>query len=285
VTQSTLTQERYFKLSGGGNDFIALAEPAADPQPHDVRALCRRGVSLGADGLFVLRQEQEGVRMHYWNADGLPAELCLNGTRCAALLSDHLEWSDGRVVIFTDAGPIMASSAGTDTITLDVPPPSSRLEEITVELEAESWRGWRVDIGVPHFVIPWRKSLAQAPVATLGAALCHADEFQPRGTNVMFVRYPSPNVLEIRSFERGVEAETQACGTGILAATAVGLSVRMLTLPAEAITLGGFPFLVTGKTEDGRLFSWSLTGDARLLATGEIERAATVEPETPVWSA
>jgi diaminopimelate epimerase len=226
--------------------------------------------------------------MDHWNADGQPSELCLNGTRCAARLASHLGWADELVVIVTPSGRILAHPAGPDTITLDVPLPSTSPEELSVQLESGTWRGWRTRIGVPHFVLVWPSSLAKAPVAQLGPALRHSPEF-PAGTNVMFVRYPAAetpdqSTLEIRSFERGVEAETLACGSGILAATYVGLHLGRLSFPIDVVTLGGFPFTVTGSAHDGQLASWSLTGDARLLVAGELKSAATTEPEPTEWA-
>jgi diaminopimelate epimerase len=283
-----LSETRFFKLSGGGNDFIAFAKPERDPGPDEIRSLCRRGVSLGADGLFVLRPDAGGIRMDHWNADGRPSELCLNGTRCAARLASHLGWADELVVIITPSGRILAHPSGPDRITLDVPLPSAAPEELSIGLESGTWQGWRTRIGVPHFVLEWPESLANAPVAGLGSALRHAPEF-PEGTNVMFVRYlvsdgKDQSTFEIRSFERGVEAETLACGSGILAATFVGLHLGKLAFPIDVLTLGGFPFSVTGSTLDGQLVSWSLTGDARLLAEGELQKAAMSEAEPPAWS-
>jgi diaminopimelate epimerase len=279
---------RFFKLSGGGNDFIAFARPDRDPKANEIRALCRRGVSLGADGLFVLRPDAGGVRMDYWNADGSPGELCLNGTRCAARLAFHLGWEEDLVVIITPSGRILAHPQETDTITLDVPLPPGPAEQISVQLESGPWQGWRTRIGVPHFVVEWPRSLTDAPVEQLGPALRHAPDF-PDGTNVMFVRFPvqetpGESVLEVRSFERGVEAETLACGSGILASTQVGIQVGRLSFPVEVVTPGGFPFSVNGSAPHGQLASWSLTGDARVLAEGELQQSALIETIAPEWS-
>ena len=187
-----LNETHFFKLSGGGNDFIALAKPQRNPEPSEIRSLCRRGVSLGADGLFVLRPDAGGIRMDYWNADGKPSELCLNGTRCAARLASHLGWAEELAVIITPSGRILAHPSGPNTITLDVPLPSATPETLSVQLESGTWQGWRTRIGVPHFVLLWPESLADAPVVELGSVLRHAPEF-PDGTNVMFVRYPVPD--------------------------------------------------------------------------------------------
>jgi diaminopimelate epimerase len=139
-------------------------------------------------------------------------------------------------------------------------------------------------IGVPHLVIFWPNSLAEAPVEDLGAALRWASEFAPDGTNVDFIRFPTPDQLEIRTYERGVEAETLACGTGILASTIVGLERGVASLPLRATTMGGFPLQVSGEATGGRPTRWSLTGDARIVVIGELQPAALVATEPPEWT-
>jgi diaminopimelate epimerase len=279
-----------YRLSGGGNDFLALVEPAEAPDGHRIRAWCRRGVSLGADGLFVLRREGDGVRMDYYNADGRRADLCLNGTRCAVRLADHLGWSSGRVAIDTGAGRIWgqaddSSALGARAVRLELAPPTEPPRRRTVEIEGHPWEGWYAVVGVPQFVIEWPGSLAGAPLAELGPPLRRHPGFGAAGTNVMFVRFLSPDRLEIRSYERGVEAETLACGTGVLAAAAVALCEGSLRAPIRALTAGGFEFVVDGKVDArGRVESWTLTGDARLLARLELEPGADVAPPPASWT-
>lgn len=100
------------------------------------------------------------------------------------------------------------------------------------------------------------------------------------------MRFPAPHRLEIRSFERGVEAETLACGTGVLAATAVGLLLNLAKLPLSATTLGGFTLTVDGQTVDSALKNWSLAGDARILGIVELTpEAGLPAPPAPHWSA
>jgi diaminopimelate epimerase len=271
--------------SGGGNDFLALVEPSADPSAEQIAAWCARGVSVGADGLFTLRRTGEGVAMSYWNADGKPAALCVNGTRCAARLALELGWADGALSIATGAGVLKAERLGATTIALELPPPAMLPRATSVEIDGRAHEGWFVAVGVPHFVVVWPESLAACPVATLGARLRHHAEFAPAGTNVDFVRFPDRNRLEIRSFERGVEAETLACGTGVLAAVAVGLQAGLAKLPVVARTMGGFELVVDGATVDSAPSRWTLAGDARLLATLELTgEAALPAPGSPRWA-
>src|SRR3954454_12501271 len=123
---------RFYKLSGSGNDFLALAEPAETPDPETIRAWCRRGVSLGGDGLFLLRREAAGVVMDYFNADGYPADLCLNGTRCAAQLAFHLGWAEGTVRLRTGAGEVAARRLDGSRVAVDLPVPAEPPREIAV---------------------------------------------------------------------------------------------------------------------------------------------------------
>jgi diaminopimelate epimerase len=273
-----------YRLSGGGNDFLALAEPRRAPNAERIRAWCTRGLSLGADGLFVLRRLDGEVTMDYFNADGHPAQLCLNGTRCAARLAFHLGWATDRVEIRTGAGVVIASASDGDDVRLDLAPPRHPPVRRTAEIDGTSWGGFYCVVGVPVFVLPWRGSLRDAPVAELGARLRAHPTFGDAGANVMFVhRLPSQR-LEIRSYERGVEAETLACGTGVLAASSVAV-VEGCSLPIQVLTGGGCEFVVDGEVDsEGHLVRWSLEGDARLLARLSPEDGAERLPEPPAWT-
>jgi diaminopimelate epimerase len=234
----------FFKVSGSGNDFLALAEPLETPDPETIRAWCRRGVSLGADGLFVIRRAGGGpppVTMDYFNADGLPADLCLNGTRCAAQLAFHLGWAAGGVEMRTGAGTFAARRLDEERVAVDLPTPDGPDGEprpLTLEIGGRPHAGFRILVGVPHFVLPWPGGLAEAPVRELGREIRHHPAFGPPGANVNFVRFPETHRLEIRTFERGVEDETLSCGTGVLASAAVGLATGKSRLPLHVITEG-----------------------------------------------
>jgi diaminopimelate epimerase len=269
----------FYKLSGGGNDFVALVEPPQGPTAESVRALCRRGLSVGADGLFVLRRTGTGARMDYFNADGRSAELCLNGARCAVRLAHHLGWGDDGIILQTGAGALRGRAVGDTESSVEVPVPE-RPMELTVDLGEESLHGWRLRVGVPHFVLIRTGSLASAPVGELGPALRSHPVFGVDGTNVNFVRFTAPDSFDIRSYERGVEAETLACGTGVLAAAVVGRLLGRLELPAGAQTLGGF---VLRLEEGASPTTWLLTGDARILAGGHLEPGAERLPPPPGW--
>jgi diaminopimelate epimerase len=287
----------FFKVSGSGNDFVALAEPAADPAPEQIHAWCRRGVSLGADGVFALRRsgprtggggddggsgndddghddggggaDDQGaeVWMAYWNAGGDAADLCLNGTRCAAQLAFHLGWATSEVRVHTPAGAFRARRLDAERVAIDLDVEVAAPRELTVEVDGTPRAGWVVTVGVPHFLLPWTGDLDAAPVVELGRALRWHAAFQPAGTNVDFVRFADSRRLEIRTFERGVEDETLSCGTGVVAAAALGLALGRLAGPVTAGTRGGFALTVDRDPATGR---FTLGGDARIVAAGTL---------------
>jgi diaminopimelate epimerase len=265
----------FFKVSGSGNDFVALADPAADPTPETIRAWCKRGVSLGADGVFALRRAGgEAVAMTYWNADGNPAELCLNGTRCAAQLAFHLGWAADDVAVHTTAGPFRAHRVDSRRVALDLgdlETTESAPRELTADVDGQSWSGFSVPVGVPHFLLPWSGDLDAAPVVSAGRPLRHHARFQPAGTNVSFVQYAGEHQAAIRTYERGVEDETLSCGTGVVAAARLGVALGQVAFPVVARTRGGFELTVDRDPVNRR---FTLAGDARVVACGELLEGA-----------
>jgi len=281
-----------FRVSGAGNDFLALVEPPAPPAPETIRAWCRRGVSLGADGVFSLRRVDEGrerdtasrVEIVYWNADGGEAALCVNATRCAAQLAFHLGWAERAVTVRTGAGPFAARQVSTDEIALEMAPPSEEPRAVSFTYQLD---GWAMTVGVPHAIVKWEQDLATCPVSDFGPIIRRHELFGEAGANANFVRYPSPHELDIRTYERGVEAETLACGSGVLAAVAVGVRTGQLELPARASTKGGFVLTVDGEiAADGRRIArWTMAGDARVLACIETFPGAEQPLPAPLWEA
>jgi diaminopimelate epimerase len=295
----------FFKVSGSGNDFVALAEPAADPAPEQIHAWCRRGVSLGADGVFALRRsgpragggggggdggqgdgDESGsgnggadraaeVSMAYWNAGGDAADLCLNGTRCAAQLAFHLGWARSEVRVRTAAGAFRARRLDAERVALDLDVEVAAPRELAVELDGTPRAGWVVTVGVPHFLLQWPSDLGEAPVVELGRALRWHSAFQPAGTNVDFISFADSRRLEVRTYERGVEDETLSCGTGVVAAVALGLAFGRLSAPVTVATRGGFDLTVDRDPATGR---FTLAGDARIVAAGILLPGASVGP-------
>lgn len=264
----------FFLVSGAGNDFIALVEHPAPPA-QTVDAWCRRGVSVGADGLFTLRRVAEGrYALSYRNADGAEAALCLNAARCAARLAFDQEPDASSLAIETKAGTLIAEPVDATRTAVWVEAPATN-RPMTLRANGHNYQGRHIDVGVPHFVLWWPGDLGEAPVASLGPLLRAHPDLGDEGANVHFVGLDPAKGFHIRSFERGVEAETLACGTGVVAAAACAIAEKGLSLPLVAWTRGGFDLQLEGerKGHDGTPF-WRLSGDARIVARGSIEDAA-----------
>ncbi len=262
-------------VSGAGNDFIALLDRPIPPV-ETVKAWCRRGVSVGADGLFSLRRLTDGrYALDYANADGVRADLCLNAARCAARLAFDQEPSASRVQIETAAGTLTAEPLD-DTRTAVLVPAPGPGRPMTLHTNSRTCPGRRIDVGVPHFVIWWPTDLDEAPVASLGPILRAHPDLGREGANVHFVGLDQPEGFRIRSFERGVEAETLACGTGVVAAAACAIAEGRLSLPVVAATRGGCALdLEAGPPDPAGAVRWRLSGDARIVASGRIRDTAT----------
>ncbi len=216
--------------------------------------------------------------MVHYNADGGQTELCLNGSRCAAALAFHLGWAEGELRLATGAGVLRARQAGANRVAIELPDIVSEPESRALSSSGEVFHGWLLTVGVPHFVLPWFETLTSAPVGSLGKILRAHPDLGTAGANVNFVRFISEGRCELRTYERGVEAETLACGTGVVATVAAGVAADELGVPAAALTAGGYELVVNGGP------SWVLEGDARILARGELFGGASAVPSPPAWS-
>ena len=269
----------FFFVTGAGNDFIALLD-CPIPPVETVQAWCRRGVSVGADGLFSLRRVTDGrYALDYANADGAHADLCLNAARCAARLAFDQEPSASSVQIETAAGTLTAEPLDETRTAVLVPAPGPGRPMI-LHTNSRTYTGRRIDVGVPHFVLWWQTDLDEAPVGSLGPILRAHPDLGREGANVHFVGLDPPEGFRIRSFERGVEAETLACGTGVVATAACAIAEGRLSLPLVATTRSGCELhLEEGPLEPAGAVRWRLSGDARIVASGRIRDTAT--PRVP----
>lgn len=284
---------RFTKMSGAGNDFVVLVEPPENLDFVELsRLLCRRGTSIGADGLFTLQRIPSGARMIHYNADGGVAELCLNGTRCAAAMALRLGWTaerhSGRVVIETGAGPVCAE-ASPEGIRMQVPPPGP-VEAVVLEVDQVDLMGSGLptdpdrpdrllastcNTGVPHLVVRVdAEVLATLDLDRFGPPLRAHPDLGPAGANVNFLA-ASDDLAVLRTFERGVEGETLACGTGAVACAAVLLHGRDGQRVLQ--TRGGSRLAVQARNDGEGERSWTLEGDARFVFEGTIESGALVD--------
>ena len=289
---------RFTKMSGAGNDFVVLVDPPSGLELDELsRLLCRRGTSVGADGLFTLHRIPGGARMTHHNADGGVAELCLNGTRCAAAMALRLGWGEhdtDRVLIETGAGPVRAGRGG-EGIRMQVPVPGP-VRDLALDLgdraggldlahiglptqpgEPTQVRASFCDTGVPHLVVEVAPEvLPSLDLDRLGPPLRGHSALGPAGANVDFVATTGEPVA-LRTFERGVEGETLACGTGAVACAAVRL--RGADGACTFRTRGGFDLLVEARSSATGT-DWTLTGEARFVFEGILGDGALVRTRT-----
>jgi len=261
------------KMNGAGNDFVLLDNRHGSLALTDtqIARLCDRHRGVGADGLLLVEKPegQADFRMRYYNADGREAEMCGNGARCFARFVNRLAPSaHGKVTFETPAGLISATLHG-DQVSLGMSQPGPFAEGVALDAAGQNLTVYSINTGVPHALV-LVDNLDGTDVSSLGAALRHHHQFQPRGTNVNFVRQLGPQDLAIRTYERGVEAETLACGTGVVAAA---LGIAALTgaeSPIRVLVKGGDTLSVDFlRTKDG--FSHVvLSGPADFAFEGDI---------------
>jgi diaminopimelate epimerase len=265
--------ERFVKMAGGGNDFILFEADGRRLGAEDERRLaliCRRGLSVGADGvLFLSGGEADRVRLDYYNADGRLASFCANGTRCAARYAVARRLVSGNApVLETGFGPIPAVVEDGE-VTLRLPPLPLPGDPIRVEGEGLPPAGTPMHVGVPHLVLFVEGDLETLPVSALGRAL-RRHPLMPEGANVNFVRANGSGGIRVRTYERGVEAETLACGSGVVASAAVAARLGLVSPPVTCGTKSGVDFTVDFREEDGRLIDVTLRGDAREIFSAKL---------------
>lgn len=281
----------FTKMTGAGNDFVVVdarrqrVSSLHAQWPSVGRALCDRHLGIGADGLLVLeRSSRADVRMRVINADGSEAKMCGNGARCAALYLTSPQSivhspQPKKVTIEAKAGVLSAVVRG-ERVALRMTDPAGLQLEQTVRVGSKRIRLGFVDTGVPHAVVSVA-ALDAVDVTRLGRALRYHRDFLPKGTNVNFIQTDArrPNCLRIRTYERGVEGETLACGTGVAAAAIVHVltasnghatgsrRVDVETRSGDRLTVS---FTVTPKGDTLRMSDVVLEGPARRVFDGAV---------------
>jgi diaminopimelate epimerase len=267
-------------MSGAGNDFIVLDGPTADARgdglPDWIRKICLRGVAVGADGVLVVRAlEKDRISVEFWNPDGSQA-FCGNGTRCAARYACLTGLSGSSPVLATAVGDVPAVVEPGGGVRLTLPPVVDHGMR-TLEAGGETITGRFVVAGVPHFVVQV-DDVASAPIRRWGPAVRSHAEFGAAGTNLDLISCSESGEVHIRTWERGVEGETLACGTGAVAAGATvaaargGGEVRVRTWSGAALSV-----MLQG--ESGAHTAVILAGDARVVFRGELDPEALTVPE------
>ena len=268
----------FTKMSGAGNDFIVFDNRSGEFQgdiAEVVRRLCSRGLSVGADGVILVgRSKRADVRMEYWNSDGGRAEFCANGTRCVARFAVLRGFARGpRVRIETDQGVLETTVHADEKVSIPIPGVFHAVMKKPIRIDALSLDGSYAMAGVPHYVVPV-KNLWVNGIEELGRKIRNHPEFQPDGINVDFVTVKARDLVQIRTYERGVEKETLSCGSGCVAAALVLANQGQVDSPVSMKTRSGLVLTVSWESADPEYRGVLLTGDARNIFQGFIEKEA-----------
>jgi diaminopimelate epimerase len=269
----------FYKMSGAGNDFILVDNRAgvfAFTDPGSVaRKLCRRGMSVGADGLILIEEPgREGIdfKWRFFNADGSDATMCGNGARCAARLSFILGISGRSVTFLTGAGVVRGQvhPSGRVAIEMTDPRDASLGRELVVHGAPIAYD--YIDTGVPHVVITV-DDVNRFDMNDLGPKIRYHEMLGPDGANVNVIDLAQKGVIRIRTYERGVEAQTMACGTGAVAAAVTAFLKGSVSPPVTLIPPSGVELIVRFRGGE-TITDVTLEGDARVIYRGVLNPEA-----------
>lgn len=267
----------FVKMSGAGNDFILIDHRRQAIHPEAMaefaRLVCRRKYSIGADGLILI-EDTEGAdfQWKFFNADGSVAEMCGNGARCAARFAYMHGIAPARMRFETLAGTIEASVSDIDVAVKMTNPRDFKLHQ-KVNVEGRDIVLHSVDTGVPHAVI-FVDDIDEVDICGLGRRIRHHEAFHPAGTNVNFIGRVGEQ-YKVRTYERGVENETLACGTGATAAVLMIAHLEGKSSPIEIVTSGGDRLTILFDLQEGpNAEDVFLKGPAHIIYKGELTAEA-----------
>jgi len=251
----------FVKMHGAGNDFVMI-DDRDSKFPDDWRriaALAARGTGIGCEGVIIVQKSAiADFKMRFFNPDGSEADLCGNGARCVAAFARDIGAVRGNVMCFeTRAGVVDAEIVDDRQVKVWMPDPKDLRKDF-------------VNSGVPHKIVVC-ENLAKADVEQEGRRIRLSEEFAPAGTNVDFVTYRTPDRASIRTYERGVEAETGACGTGAVASAVVGVAQYGMLFPVHFKTSLGYELTVDGKFDGKEFSAVTLTGPVKRVFAGVID--------------
>jgi diaminopimelate epimerase len=264
----------FYKLQGSGNDFILVDNRTLRLSTAHMntwaKSLCTRAFGIGADGLIFIDSAPKGKAVdymwHFYNADGSRAEMCGNGSRCVARLAFELGIADKNQTFMTDAGPIQAQvMEDSGQIKVQLTRAIDLELDMTISKDnGETMQVHFVNTGVPHTVL-LTSNLKKIDVKSLGSSIRFNPRFAPQGTNVNFVQIEDREHISLRTYERGVENETYACGTGACASVFVAHALDKCSSHVSVTTSGGEKLTVHLENDD--IF---LQGDAVIVYTGNL---------------
>jgi diaminopimelate epimerase len=263
----------FCKMQGSGNDFILIDNRRGVLKGKNLRQLarqvCDRHYSVGADGLIVIVPSAKAdFKWRFLNADGSEAEMCGNGSRCAARFAQVRKIA-GRNLSFETLAGIIRAEVKKTTVKVQLTGASGQRMNLRVPLAAGDREGHFINTGVPHLVY-LSDRLDDEKVFGIGRETRFHDLFKPAGTNVNFVQVLGPGRIQIRTYERGVEAETLACGTGSVAGALIAGALGRVSSPVQVITRSGERLAVSFRFQAENVTDLFLEGGAELICEGNL---------------
>jgi diaminopimelate epimerase len=270
---TSISMLRFIKMNGAGNDFVMLDNRGGSIQlsRDQISRICDRHRGVGADGILLLEEAANGAdfRMRYYNRDGGEAEMCGNGARCFARFANKVTGADGPITFETPAG-IIGARVENDRVTLQMSEPTDLRLNVPLQLEGEDAVVHFINTGVPHVVVPVSR-VDMVQVRERGSSIRYHEMFSPKGTNANFLEKRGGRSIAIRTYERGVEEETLACGTGVVASALIFAAMEEARGPIKVLVRGGSELTVDFENEGGRFREVTLTGPAEFVFEGTIE--------------
>ena len=266
----------FHKIEGNGNDFILIDNRRNVLKGRSLddlaRRVCHRNRSVGADGLIVIvpptSKKTAHFKWRFFNADGSEAEMCGNGSRCAARFAVLRRIAPKKMAFETQAGVIRAE-VRKGTVKVQLTDASGLRLHVPVPLITGTRTGHFINTGVPHVVYVSR-NLEGEDVLGVGKETRFHELFKPAGTNANFIQIAGPHELRIRTYERGVEGETLACGTGSVAGALVASALGLASSPVKVVTKGGDVLIVSFKRAGERFTDLHLEGEAVVVCEGTL---------------
>lgn len=266
----------FIKMAGAGNDFIMIDAQKGMNYKSFTKKVCDRTNGIGADGVIVLdtSKKKQDYKMRIINADGSEAEMCGNGVRClAAYIVKTKKPKKKLFSIETLAGEILGEAKG-EVANVRLSDPIDHTANIALKINGRTLHAQYIDTGVPHAIV-FVDDVENIDVKTIGETVRYHKAFKPRGTNVNFVSFDKKDLVNVRTYERGVEDETKACGTGSVAAALMAyLQSNLAPATKKAAkmrvrTRGGEILQVTFDLIDGRITDVWLKGSAKFICEGK----------------
>ena len=261
----------FYKMSGSGNDFIIIDNRDLSLNVGDirdfVRKVCRRKLSVGADGLFLIEpSDKADFKWQFYNSDGSTAEMCGNGSRCVARYA-YIKSIAGKKMSFETIAGIISAEVDDDVVKVKLTDPSTVKKGEEIDVDGRTFTLDSVNTGVPH-AVAFVDNLQSFAVAEWGRKIRFHEHYAPQGTNADFAAVLGPQGIQLRTYERGVEDETLACGTGMVAAVLAAARRDLVVSPVDVLVQSGETLRIYFTRKDDGFTEIYLEGAVKMVYQG-----------------